>query len=113
VFAGATRVIELSEALERSYTSQFALSGRNIEAAKPLQDRAVTKRAEAEVMRESAHQYNRESLSRLQESELEGYIQTMEGHLAHINKLEDSLAFDLRSVEEQILSLRARAIPAH
>lgn len=113
VFAGATRVIELAEALKRDYTSLFALSGRNIDATKPLHDRVVTKQAEAEVMRESAHACDNENLRKRLDTELEEYIHTMEGHLAHLNKLEDSLASDRRSVEEQIRPLRERALRAH
>lgn len=110
VLAGASRVLELSDALDRAHTSAFALHGRNVGAAKPLHDQVATKRAEAQVMRESAHECDWQNLKGISDSELEVHMYTMEGHLARLGKLEDSLAFDLRSVEEDIRQARDRVL---
>lgn len=108
VLANASRVIELSGALDRAYVTLFALGGRNIEAAKPPHDCVITKRAEAETMRESAHECNRQDLKTLKDTELEGYVQRMEGHLAQLNRLESSLTFDLNSTAANIRLARER-----
>lgn len=102
VFAGASRVIELANQLERSYQSQFRLNGRNVDAAKPLVDRVEVKRAQAQVAIECARECNKEQLAEAPDSELEDRYRSVQGHLAHLAKLEEGLALDLGRSEEQI-----------
>lgn len=70
IFAGTSRVVELSGQLQRSYTTLFALNGRNVDAAKPLVEQVVTKRAEAEAMQESASDFNEQNLKSLTDTQL-------------------------------------------
>lgn len=109
----AARVAGLAERLEREYTTLFALAGRNVSAAAGLREQAAKKQYAADEIAGRMRVWLPGPVESRTDRELQDLIQAADQFMVQLEQMEQSLAVELRSVEEQIRPLRARTLGAH
>ncbi len=99
---GVQRIHELADQLSLARTSQFALAGRNVTAAKPLLERIEDKRSRAATMAEDATKLSDADVHTWAEEKLAEVLRRLDGYVASIESMRESLSADLESVQAEL-----------
>jgi hypothetical protein len=99
---GAQRIHELADHLALARTTQFALAGRHVTAAKPLLDRIEDKRSRAATMAEDAPKLGDADMSAWAEEKLADVLRRLDANVTSIESMRESLSADLESVQAEL-----------